>query len=264
MKVKEIMHALDEIAPFELAEPWDHSGLRLGNPDAETTSVAVALDPTPQTVAQALSLHCSMLITHHPLMFSPPENLVCDRLETKAIAAAFASQLNVAACHTNLDSARGGVNEHLASLAGFSGVEPLLPPSSPSGFGMGAAGMVEETDADEFCERIARVWNLSGYRLLGCGEGVRKAALCGGAGGGLWKAAAAKGADLYITADMKYHECLEALDYGLCLMVCDHGEMENLALIPFAAKLKRRLQLPVHFIDPISREPRPGRWRSLD
>ncbi|MDY3868620.1 MAG: Nif3-like dinuclear metal center hexameric protein [Pyramidobacter sp.] len=262
MKLRGVMDILDAIAPPVLAEQWDHSGLRLGDPDAEITRIAVALDASERGIRSAASLECELLVTHHPLMFQPPENLVCTSFDARAIAAAFACGVSVAACHTNWDSARGGVNEHLAGLAGLSAVQPLLPPADPCGFGMGAVGDAEASDADDFCRRVARAWSLSGYRLLGESKTVRRAALGGGACGFLWRYALRSGADVFITSDMKYHECLEALDAGLCLMLCDHGEMENPSMAPLADRLRADSGLSVCAL-PDDAEPRHGRWRSV-
>jgi dinuclear metal center YbgI/SA1388 family protein len=246
MKVKDILSAIDEIAPFDLAEKWDHAGLRLGNYDDDVRRIAVSLDPLESVVKRASELGCSLLVTHHPLMFSPQENMICDRPDTKAVSAAFALKVNVVACHTNLDSAHEGVNEFLASSAGLDNITPLLPSSDPRGFGMGAVGTLKETNCLKFCQHAAKTWGLSGFRLICKKKLIKRVALCGGAGGDLWKKAAA---DLYITADLRYHECLAALDAGLSVMICDHGEMENPALRPFAEKLAHLVRLPVTYLD---------------
>ncbi len=264
MKLKEIISIIDGIAPFDLAEPWDHSGLRLGSAEDEIRALAVCLDPTADAVAKAAELGCNLLVTHHPLMFSPQENMICDRPDTKAVAAAFSLGVNILSCHTNLDSARGGINDCLASLAGLSDVEPLIPSQDPRGFGMGAIGSVAPCGCAELCGRVASAWNLSGYRLIESAPTVQKAALCGGAGGSLWKDAAAKGAGLYITADLRYHECLEAVDAGLSLMICDHGEMENPPLRPFSETLRNAVGLPVHFMDLVTPKRLRERWRGAE
>lgn len=260
MKIKEVLNAIDEIAPFSLAEEWDRCGLRLGNEEATVTGIAVSLDPLPETVRQTAELGFNLLVTHHPLMFRPQENLICNRPDTCAAAEAFRRGVHIVACHTNLDSARGGVNELLAEAAGLHSVEPLIPAEDDRGFGMGAWGSVSAASCDDFCMAVASAWKLSGFRLLGKERPVSKVALCGGAGGDFWNIARQKGAELYITADIKYHECLEALDAGLNLMICDHGEMENPALPPFSERLAQHTGLAVSVLDPAASIAAPGRW----
>ena len=82
-------------------------------------------------------------------------------------------------------------------------------------------------------------------------------ALCGGAGGDLWPQALASGAELFATADLRYHECLEILGRGMALMICDHGEMERPSMLPFSEELRRRCGLPVELLP----EGLPGHWR---
>ncbi len=273
LKLKKIISIVDGLAPFSLAESWDHSGLRLGDQEDEIRAVAIALDPSPEAVKKAASLGCNLLLTHHPLMFMPQENMVCDRLDTKAVAVAFSLSLNVLSCHTNFDNARCGVNDTLANLAGLCDVEPLVPSQDPRGFGMGAVGNVKNCKCEDFASSVAAAWNLSGYRLIGIQKEIREAvfpavinrvALCGGAGGSLWKDAREKGAELYITADLRYNDCLDAVDAGLSLMIVDHGEMENPPLKNFAKTLAVQLEIPVHFIDLVTPSRLSGGWYATE
>lgn len=250
MKLSDVIASLDKLAPFDLAESWDHSGLRLGSPNAQIHSIAFSLDATEQVIFEAAERGCDLLVTHHPLMFSAQENMICDRPDTKAVAAAFSRGVNIVSCHTNLDNAIDGVNDYLAKLIGLREVEPLCTPETEGGFGMGAIGNIDvPIDCDAVCDNAAHAWKLSGYRMYDNGSLVGRIALCGGAGGSLWKFALQKNADIYITADLHYHECLEALDAGLSLMVCDHGEMENPIMKPLSEKVASALGLPVVLID---------------
>ena len=246
LTVKQILLRVDEIAPFKAAEAWDRCGLRLGDEEARVSRVAVVLDASEKAVQIAHENGCELLIAHHPLLFHAAEDLVCDRIDTKVAQKAFSLGVNIVACHTNFDSAYGGVNHVLAQKAGLSEIAPLQPCNVDGAFGMGSIGSLAETVfAEALCDRLALAWRLSGYRLLGENIRVGKIALCGGAGGEFWKAALEQGAKFYATADMRYHECLEALDAGMTLMICDHGEMEDSPLESFAQALEERLGLPV-------------------
>jgi dinuclear metal center YbgI/SA1388 family protein len=83
-------------------------------------------------------------------------------------------------------------------------------------------GPVSEID---FLTRIKNVFNLSVIRhtpLLN--RPVKKVAICGGAGSFLVSSALAAGADMYITADVKYHEFFDA--NGL-MVIADIGHYES-------------------------------------
>lgn len=263
MTVKEVLAVLDSLAPFCLAESWDHVGLRAGFPDAEVHGAAFFLDATAWSVRRAADSGCDLLVTHHPLMFGAQENMICDRPESKAVQAAFSRGVSVISCHTNLDSAKGGVNDVLARLAGMSGLVPMEPPSDERGFGMGAVGDVEPCSCEDFCGRTARAWKLSGYRFFDSGRTIKRVALCGGAGGSMWRTALEKGADIYATADMRYNEALDALDAGLSLMICDHGEMENNVMKPFSENFAERVSIPVVLLDGVAADEKHSYgWRS--
>lgn len=263
LTVDDVLRSLDAIAPFDLAESWDHSGFRLGSPHAVVRAVAVALDPCAEVIQAAHDFGADLLITHHPLFFRAAENLVCDTVDAQAAQAAFSLGVHIVSCHTNFDSCAGGVNKFLAQAARLEDVVPLSSPRLETGFGMGAVGTVAEADALSVCDSAARAWGLSGYRYLGSEARVSRVALCGGAGGGLWRSALSLGAQLYITSDMSYHECLEALNSGLRLMLCDHGEMEEPPLRGLAASFAAQTGLPVRFIERKALSQSMSRWRSL-
>ena len=69
MKVKEIISAIEEFAPLSIQEGWDNSGLCVGSPEDEVTSVLLALDCTPELVDEAVACGADMIVTHHPLIF---------------------------------------------------------------------------------------------------------------------------------------------------------------------------------------------------
>ena len=46
MKIKDIVQAVERLAPPSLAAPWDNPGLLLGDPEAECVRVMMALDLT--------------------------------------------------------------------------------------------------------------------------------------------------------------------------------------------------------------------------
>lgn len=72
MLVRELEAALLAHFPCEDAESWDHVGLSVGEPDAEVTGVAIALDPTPAAVEDAHDGGANVLLTHHPVYLKAP------------------------------------------------------------------------------------------------------------------------------------------------------------------------------------------------
>jgi dinuclear metal center YbgI/SA1388 family protein len=122
-----IVHVLDALAPAALAESWDNVGLLVGDAGAEARTVLVALDATAEVLDQAGACGAELLLTHHPLIFKPISRLTEDRGATSLAMRLVREGRGLIACHTNLDSAPGGLNAHVARLLGLRDPRPLLP-----------------------------------------------------------------------------------------------------------------------------------------
>ncbi|MBW1990864.1 MAG: Nif3-like dinuclear metal center hexameric protein, partial [Deltaproteobacteria bacterium] len=114
--MKDIVACLDEAYPFSWAAPGDRVGLQVGDPEAPVQRVLVALEADFAVVAEAREAEAQMLITHHPLLYHPVHEIREDRPGGRLLAAVLRAELAVVACHTNLDVAPQGLNDHLASL----------------------------------------------------------------------------------------------------------------------------------------------------
>lgn len=93
--------------------------------------------------------------------------------------------------------------------------------------GSGVIGDVEETDAERFLHRLKEAFGVTTVRYSGdLDRKVRRVALCGGAGSFLAGKAMAKGADVYVTGDMKYHE-FQGSEHRIILADIGHYESEQ-------------------------------------
>ena len=231
MKVRELLLTLEKGLPLHWAEEWDNPGLLLGSREEEIRKVAVALDPDMATLQRAAAEGANVLITHHPLLLSPIRRIITDEWPGEEIAFALGNGLSLVALHTNWDAAPGGMNRSLARAIGLGNPLPLVP-SEKGAWGTGAAGELPEIlPAGQWAERIRNVLSLSRIEVYGgLNRPAARLALCGGSGGSLWREAASSGAQVYFTADMKYHERLDACRSGLTLFLADHGEMESFSL----------------------------------
>src|SRR5215204_55440 len=95
-------------------------------------------------------------------------------------------------------------------------------------FGIGAGVIGElETAVEEqtFLQLLKDKFNARGIRHTALlGKPIKKVAICGGSGSFLIKAAIREKADIYITADMKYHEFFDAENL---LILADIGHYES-------------------------------------
>ena len=62
MKVKDVTKYLESIAPLQLQESYDNSGLQVGDFNSEIKGVLVSLDVTMEVVEQAIEKKCNLII----------------------------------------------------------------------------------------------------------------------------------------------------------------------------------------------------------
>ena len=129
MKVKDIVEILNQIAPPELALSFDHVGLMTGSMENEVHKIMVCLDLDGRVLDEVISNGCDMVITHHPLIFHPAEDLTEDNVRGRLLCRIVRAGLNVFSAHTNLDFTTGGVNDALAEKLGLINIT-----STPDGF----------------------------------------------------------------------------------------------------------------------------------
>jgi dinuclear metal center YbgI/SA1388 family protein len=122
-QVKDILTCLDGAYPFAWAAPGDPVGLQVGHPEAPVGRMLVALEASLEVVAEAARLEADMLLTHHPLLYRPVGEIREDRAGGGLLAAVIRAGLAAVACHSNLDAAPRGLNDHLAALLDLTDVQ---------------------------------------------------------------------------------------------------------------------------------------------
>jgi len=238
-RVTDVLQVLEHLAPARLAEDWDNVGLQVGRRDWPVTRVLVALDVTPEVLAEAQAVAAQMLVTHHPLIFRPLKTLDLDGSAGGMLETLVVQRLAVAAAHTNLDSVAGGVNDILAERVGLTAPRVLAPNESPEGGGFGRLGaLARPTTLARLAQRVKERMGLAAVRRVGPADlPVRCVAVCSGSGGGLLEAFWRSAADVLITGDLRYHDAREAELRGRGLIDIGHFESEA----PVRDVLARRL-----------------------
>lgn len=217
MTVKDIYDYLNLIAPFDTAEDWDNCGLTIGSFNKEVKKVYIALDVTNDVLKDAISFGADLVITHHPMIFNPVSQILCDGLVYKAVA----SGMSFIASHTCLDKANGGVNHCLAKKLGIKNLK-----TSENDVFL-KFGNVEPCTAEEFAKKTKSA--LGGVvSFTDAGKTIKTVALCSGSGGDLVAEAKAIGADAFLTGEAKHHEYLLSKDIDISIFVAGHFETENI------------------------------------
>lgn len=236
--VREVLRALDTIAPPSLCLGSDPRGLLLGDPAARVTKIVTALDVTAATVAKAERIGAELIVAHHPLIFHPLKAIRADDPHPGAVVLAAArAGIAVACAHTNWDVARGGINDVLATLLGIENLRPLRITLEPDGIGR-IGELREPLSASDFLTRVGNTLGLTARTLTPTrAYAVQSVAVCGGAGAELMADAIAAGADTLVTSDVRHHEFVEAAERGFLLLDAGHAATET----PGARELGVRL-----------------------
>lgn len=124
-RCKELIKVLENIAPANLAEDWDNIGLTYGDPESEIIRIMVTLDVTNDVVLEAARENVQMIISHHPILLHRINKLEYQQPEVQIIKSLIQNNICLYVMHTNLDAARGGVNDSLACALDLKGVSIL-------------------------------------------------------------------------------------------------------------------------------------------
>lgn len=173
--VKDILACLDAAYPFSWAIPEDRVGLQVGDPEAQVTTVLVALEASLAVVAEARDQGAQLLLTHHPLLYQPATEIREDRPAGKLLASLIRTGMAVAACHTNLDMAPKGLNEHLASELRLEDLEILSPVRQDSWLKLAVfvpVGYEDRVRAALFDDRVGVIGRYSHCSFATKGQGT--------------------------------------------------------------------------------------------
>ena len=220
--IQDVLEALCCIAPLELQMDFDNAGFQLGHSDQAVHRVLLALDVTDEVAQEAKELGAELIVTHHPLLFSPLKSVCDNEPVQRRVLYLVENRIALISMHTNLDIAQGGVNDVLIRLLGAE------PDSALDEDGCGRIGCLPVAlPLKAFLAQCKMRLGVPNLRYCQGGQMVSRLAVMGGAGAGSLEDAVRKGCDTYVTADVKYHQFQRAAELGLNLIDADHFYTEN-------------------------------------
>ena len=196
--------------------------MQIGDTGREIHSVLLTTDVTTDVVNEAIEYGCDLIISHHPLLFHGLKQVCGQTPQARVVEMAIKHDIAIYSAHTNLDSVVGGINTRLAEKIGLSDIR-LLTES-----GLGAIGRLPKAvNYLDFIGTIRAKLECTYLRYTRpAKEQIEVVALCGGSGAEFINDAIAQGADVYLTADCKYHEFQDA-DGQIGLIDIDHWISEH-------------------------------------
>lgn len=127
MKLFQLTAYLEERFPLNLQEDYDNSGLQLGDPSMDITSVLVALDCTEAIVEEAIQTGSNVIVVHHPILFKGIKRIGVSTEIERILHRCIKQDIAIYAIHTNLDNHIDGVNSKIASTIGLRQCRILQP-----------------------------------------------------------------------------------------------------------------------------------------
>lgn len=123
----EIIQLFERFSPKGLAMEDDKIGLQIGRLNKKIERVMIALDVLEEVIDEAIERDVQLIIAHHPPIFRSLKNVLTDTVQGRMIEKLLKHDIAVYAAHTNLDVAKGGVNDLLAEALGLESPEVLVP-----------------------------------------------------------------------------------------------------------------------------------------
>jgi len=247
--VKNIRDLLEEYAPLELKQSYDNVGFMVGNQESEITNILVALDCTLKVICEAEEKGCNLIITHHPPLFIKPSTLTDSTLTGVKINKLIKNDINVYSSHTNLDATKGGLNDILCSLLGFTNLEIMEPISSENdiyeGAGIGRITTLQESvTLKDLCKNLKHI--LEAEVLRYCGDDnmeINRIAIINGSGEEYFQKAKDLGAQCIITGDTTYHNINDYNEMGMAIIDAGHFETEWPAMKVVAKIIEKEIRV---------------------
>ncbi|MDZ4753437.1 MAG: Nif3-like dinuclear metal center hexameric protein [Phycisphaerae bacterium] len=141
--VRDLLRAMNDIAPPHLAEEWDNVGLLVGRCETPVSTALLTIDLTPAVLDEAVRQACEAVIAYHPPIFKPLKRLAGGTPAERVVMRLLERGIAVMSPHTALDAAPDGLNDWIAKGIGIGDVRALVPHEQLSS--------TEETKIVTFC-----------------------------------------------------------------------------------------------------------------
>ncbi|MFM2216506.1 MAG: hypothetical protein RL240_824 [Planctomycetota bacterium] len=265
VKLKELIDALQRIAPLGIAESWDNVGLLVGDPASSIAKVMTCLTLSDGVLEEAIDRKIGLVVSHHPIPFRPLTRITTEDPTGRILWRAMQHSIAIYSPHTAWDNAHEGINRQLAGLLHLGNLRPLVPinraANSQNGnsqtgkvkqgtslddpmereLGCGVIGeFAKPVRIDDLVERLGVSIRGMSVRCTDSGERlVNRIGIVCGSGGSMLSKAAGERCDLFLTGEATYHQCLEAEARGVAMLMIGHFASEAFSMRKLAELLAR-------------------------
>ena len=254
MQCNEIVAVIEKTYRKEAALDFDNVGLQAGRTTKEVSKVLLALDATSSVIELAEKNQVDMLITHHPLIFSPLKSVTDQDFIGRRILRLLQDDIAYYAMHTNYDVL--GMAKLSETILQLTETEVLDVTGEFEGVlqGIGRVGVLNEhMTLGEFCDYVKEKLVLQHVKVFGnLNRLVKKIAISPGSGKSEILPALKQHADVLVTGDIGHHEGVDAVEQGLAIIDAGHYGTEYIFVEDMKKYLSERCPELEIITEPVS------------
>lgn len=215
--LQDIMDFFEALAPSHSAEKWDPVGLQVGDPRQSIHSVALSLDIDLPCIQFLNTQTIDLVITHHPLFFKPLTSLLFNSEMDQILSVLLQKRCAVLSHHTNLDKAKGGINDSFCNTYGF---DPEL------GTNIGFLKIVQ--NQDQTLHSLKKVLPCTLYEYH---HGpINQIGFCAGSAHGVMKDVLKSDIQCLITGELTHHDLVSCQFQKISVITVGHRASEVIGL----------------------------------
>lgn len=204
MKTSKLLYHLRRDFPKRIACKGDFIGLQTGKLKKEINTIVICLDFDDDIFNKIKEQNVDLILTHHPLIYGKrKEVLDFDKVKNKLVHTIDKLHIPVYSMHTNFDASSLGMNVALANSLKLKNIRTLDNDNEKM---MRGGELDKEMDAIEFAKYVKKQLKLPAVYLINRGKKkIKSVAICGGAGGGMFRVPMEEGYDIYVSGDAPHH-----------------------------------------------------------
>ncbi|EER09701.1 Protein anon-35F/36A, putative [Perkinsus marinus ATCC 50983] len=228
----------ERIAPRQLAEAWDNTGLLLEGPMMEPSTecnraafrVMLCNDLTQRVAKEAIDKEVDLVLSYHPSIFRPLKSITNSVPMQSALLILARGGKSLYCPHTQLDTTSGGINDYLCDA--FKDItshkDGIQKHDKVEGAEVGRLVTLRDPQSvEEIIKRIKKHLGIDIVRVAGRNinnKQCKTIAVCCGSGGSL---ICPTNADVLWTGEMSHHEVLASAEDGKVVVLCEHATTER-------------------------------------
>ena len=254
MLCRDVMNIIEKEYPLNYALSWDNVGLLVGRDDKEVKKIYIALDATDKVIDEAVKNGADMLITHHPMIFSPIKKIHNLDFVGGRILKLIQNDISYYAMHTNYDVlGMAELSGKIMDLQNGEVLDVTYTDEEGNPEGIGRIGNLEkDMTLEECCVYVKHRLELGSLKVFGdMQKKVHRLAISPGSGKSSIAVALEKGADVLVTGDIGHHDGIDAVEQGLAVIDAGHYGTEYIFIEDMKQFFEKKLPVLDVLTDPI-------------